>query len=107
MLQLFTTGENQIIWNSAKPSAMQKPIAIHGRPSISPKAARSAISLSSFPMKSNYQELKSETQAQNSKIDYLAKTVEKLADVIVGSAAGLVAVLLAGIGFLLEHFVFK
>lgn len=56
---------------------------------------------------SNYQELKSETQAQNSKIDYLAKTVEKLADVIVGSAVGLVAVLLAGIGFLLEHFVFK
>ncbi|QNB14274.1 hypothetical protein G5S35_22310 [Paraburkholderia tropica] len=55
----------------------------------------------------NYQELKSETQAQNSKIDYLAKTVEKLADVIVGSAAGLIALLLAVIGFLLVHFVFK
>jgi len=55
----------------------------------------------------NYQELKSETQAQNAKIDYLAKAVEKLAEVIVGSAAGLIAVLIAVLGFLLHHFVFK
>jgi len=55
----------------------------------------------------NYAELKSETKAQNAKIDYLTKTVEKLGEIIVGSAGGLLVLLLGIIGFLLQHFVFK